>query len=103
MQIEQLRRAALQTTPELVIGFSVMKPVKREFVTLPELRRGDTCVITMERAAHLLVRSWHQTSRKHPPYTPTILRTVSATERVAAARICTYVLSHTGMSLKWFS
>jgi hypothetical protein len=89
-----LRKTTLQTTPELVIGSSGMKPVKRELVTLPELRRGDTCVITMERDAYLLVKVVGiKPAENILLYTPAILRTVSATEFVAAGDdvyVCTF-------------
>jgi hypothetical protein len=62
-----------------------MKPVKREFVTLPELRRGDTCVITVERDAYLLVKVVGiKPAENILLYSPAIIRTVSATEFVAA-------------------
>ncbi len=62
-----------------------MKPVEREFVTLPELRRGDACVMTVERGAYLRVKVVGVKPIKNILlYTPTILRTVSTTEFVAA-------------------
>jgi hypothetical protein len=71
-----------------------MKPVKREFVTLPELRRGDTCVITVKRDASLLVKVVGIKPEENILlYTPAILRTVSATEFVAAGEdvyVCTF-------------
>jgi hypothetical protein len=71
-----------------------MKPVKREFVTLPELRRGDTCVITAKRGAHLLVKVVGiKPAENILLYSPAILRTVSATEFVATGDdvyVCTF-------------
>jgi hypothetical protein len=62
-----------------------MRPVKREIVTLGELRRGDTCIITVERDACLVVKVVDTKPAENMLlYTPAILRTVSATEFVAA-------------------
>jgi hypothetical protein len=77
-----------------VIGFSAMKPVKREFVSLPELRRGDTCIITVERDVRLAVKVvGTKPGEDILIYAPAILRTVSATEYVAAGDdvyVCTF-------------
>jgi len=62
-----------------------MRPVKREFVTLPDLRRGDTCIITVERDARLAIKVvGTRPAENILIYAPAILRTVSATEYVAA-------------------
>lgn len=54
-------------------------------MTLLELRRGDTCVITVERNAYLLVKVvGTKPAENILIYTPAILRTVLDTEYVAA-------------------
>jgi hypothetical protein len=62
-----------------------MKPAKREWVTLLELRRGDTCIIAVEHDACLVVKVVDtKPAEDILLYAPAILRTVSATEFVAA-------------------
>jgi hypothetical protein len=71
-----------------------MKPVKREFVTLPELRRGDTCIIAVGQDVRLAVKVMDTKPAENILiYAPAILRTVSDTEYVAAGNdlyVCTF-------------
>ena len=71
-----------------------MKPVKREFVTLPELRPGDICIIFIKRDVRFAVKVvGTKPAENILIYAPAILRTVSATEYVAAGDdvyVCTF-------------
>jgi hypothetical protein len=67
-----------------VIASPEMKPVKREMVSLAELRQGDTCIIAVERDTYLIVKVIDiKLAENLLVYTPAILRTVAATEFVA--------------------